>query len=76
MRKREIAPPCSLLLRQRPDAAPIRTRGGDVEVCDAFQEQFARRIAQINGKAGLETGARLLPSLAPLGIERLHIGFT
>ena len=36
-----------LLLRQRPDAAPIRTRGGDVEVCDAFQEQFARRIAWI-----------------------------
>ena len=46
--------------------------GGDAEVCDAFQEQFA----QINGQAGLETGARLLPSLAPIGVERHHIGVT
>jgi len=65
-----------LLLRQRPDAGPTDTRSGDAELGDAFQEQFAWRIARVNAEADLKTGARLLPSLAPISVECLDIGVT
>ena len=63
-----------LLLRQRPNAIPINAGRGDVKLFDALQEQFAWRIAGRNGKAVLEPGARSLPILMPIGIERLDIG--
>jgi hypothetical protein len=65
-----------LLLDQRPDAVPVDTWGSDAELCDAVEEYLARRIAGINGETALKTGARFLPSLAPIGVEGLDIRVT
>jgi hypothetical protein len=71
LRQALAAAPLSLFLHQRPDAIPVGTWGGVAELCDAFQEQLARRVAWDSGEAVLKPGKRLFPILASIGIKRL-----
>ena len=70
----EVTRELRLLLDQRPDAVPVGTWGSEAELCDAVEEYLAWRIAGINGETALKTGARFLPSPAPIGVkgERGH----
>src|ERR1700751_1268945 len=60
-----------LFLRQSPDTVPVGAWRCAAELSDTAEEDFARPIAGGNGETALESGARLVPSLAAIGVERL-----